>query len=178
MSELCLFVWWKDLNNLSNHAYLHSCKEGHSVESFANVRPHSYCDTPFWSTVHVRVCVCTLIFLFYKNTWVCCWPVVFGNWSDTLSTINSSLDVTISFSTRSLCLCVFRRIHNLLGCFTGSILVIIEETCVCNCGGVWVGGLGYHIALSKDNLAIETNETRRTCRSHSYGMLFYFKCLD
>lgn len=46
--------------------------------------------------------------------------------------------------------------------------------CVCDCGGVWVGGLGYHIAFSKDSLDIETNETQMvaTSRSQSYGMLF------
>ncbi len=46
--------------------------------------------------------------------------------------------------------------------------------CVCDCGSAWVGGLDYHIAFSKDNLAIETNETQMATasRSQSYGMLF------
>lgn len=49
-----------------------------------------------------------------------------------------------------------------------------EGVCVCDCGGVWVGGLGYHVAFSKDSLDIETNETRMvaTSRSHSCGILF------
>lgn len=121
------------------------------------------------------VCVYFDISLLQEDLCVCCWPVVFGNWSDNLSTINNSLNITISFSTRSVSLCV-RFIDS-----QSAWMFYRKQTghnrkcmCVCYYGSAWVGGLDYRISFSKDYLAIETNETQMaaTSRSQSCGMLF------
>lgn len=79
------------------HAYLHSSKEGRTGV-FTKTWLMYYSNSP---SLVLCMCVCIFVYLWYFLAFV-----VFGNGSDTLSTINSCFDITISLSTHIVCACV------------------------------------------------------------------------